>query len=61
MINQKTNTKKDQLCTYCKKTNHTIDNCFLKQKHEKLNEEKAEIAFLHYMVNIPEASLLSLN
>mgnify|MGYP003529781724 CR=1 FL=1 len=54
----KTATKKDLFCTYCKKTNHKVENCFQKQRHEKANESNAEIAFIHTM---EETSLLLLD
>ena len=38
----------DQLCTYCAKTNHTVDKCFFKKKAEALKQKlpnKAEDKF----------------
>lgn len=29
----------DQLCTYCARTNHTVDKCFVKQKAEALKQK----------------------
>ena len=38
---QKEDTK--QLCTYCTRTNHTVDRCFFKQKAEQLGKQESKL------------------
>ena len=39
----KSNLKKiDPICTYCHKNNHSLEQCFLKKKHENKTEAKSD-------------------